>query len=93
MSFRNPLAGFWKTCGIGLFYRNYRSLLEETRWLDCWLASVCLETHCLGQNPWFLSPGTTLYTLGWESAESTHGLPYRRGGKGVRANSFTPSSI
>ena len=48
MCFRTPLAGFWKTCGIGLFYRNYRSLLEETRWLDCWLASVCLETRWLG---------------------------------------------
>ena len=58
--FRNPLAGFWKTCGIGLFYRNYRSLLEETHWLDCCLASVCLETRCLGQKPWFLSPGTTV---------------------------------
>jgi hypothetical protein len=40
-----PLAGFWKTCGIGLFYRNYRSLVEETRWLGCWIASVCLKTR------------------------------------------------
>jgi hypothetical protein len=44
MCFRYPLAGFWKTCGIGLFYRNYRSLLEETCWLDCWLDRVLRNT-------------------------------------------------
>ena len=33
-----------KICVISLFYRYYRSLLEETRWLGCWLIYVCLQT-------------------------------------------------
>ena len=31
--------------------------------LGCWLIYACLETRWLGQNPWFLSPGATLYSL------------------------------
>ena len=38
-----------KTCGIGVFYRNYRLLLEETLCLGAGFLSVCLET------PWHLS--------------------------------------
>ena len=45
-----------KTCGVGRCYRDYRSLLEETRWLGCWLLFVCLETRWPGQSPQFLSP-------------------------------------
>ena len=54
------LLGMRKACGIGLLYRNYRCLLEETRWLGCWLIYVCLETRWLGQKTWFLSPGPVL---------------------------------
>ena len=54
--------GVRKTCGIGLFYRNYRPLLQETGWLVSDFISVCLETRWLGQKKWFLCPGTTLYT-------------------------------
>ena len=53
--------GVRKTCGIGLFYRNYRPLLQETGWLGSDFISVCLETRWLGQKRWFLSPGLTLY--------------------------------
>ena len=53
--------GVRKTCGIGLFYRNYRPLLQETGWLVSDFISVCLETRWLGQKKWFLCPGTTLY--------------------------------
>ena len=53
--------GVRKTCGIGLFYRNYRPLLQETSWLGSDFISVCLETRWLGQKKWFLCPGTTLY--------------------------------
>ena len=28
--------------GIGLGFRNYRSILEETRWLGCWLIYVVI---------------------------------------------------
>ena len=52
--------GVRKTCGIGLFYRNYRPLLQETGWLGSDFISVCLETRWLGQKRWFLSPGLTL---------------------------------
>jgi hypothetical protein len=55
--------GVRKTCGIGLFYRNYRPLLQETGWLGSDFISVCLETRWLGQKPWFLSPGTLLYHI------------------------------
>ena len=53
--------GVRKTCGIGLFYRNYRPLLQETGWLVSDFISVCLETRWLGQKKWFLCPGTLLY--------------------------------
>ena len=53
--------GVLKTCGIGLFYRNYRPLLQETGWLVSDFISVCLETRWLGQKRWFLCAGTTLY--------------------------------
>jgi len=43
-------------------------LLEEPRWQDCWLASVCLETRWLGQKAWFSSPGMLLYT--WRGRET-----------------------
>ena len=33
--------GVRKTCGIGLFYRNYRPLLQETGWLVSDFISVC----------------------------------------------------
>ena len=62
--FKTRWLGVRKTCGIGLFYRNYRPLLQETGWLGSDFISMCLETRCLGQNPWFLSPGTTLYYPG-----------------------------
>ena len=52
--------GVLKTCGIGLLYRNYRPLLQETGWLVSDFISVCLETRWLGQKKWFLCPGTTL---------------------------------
>jgi hypothetical protein len=52
--------GVQKNCGIGLFYRNYRSLLEETGWLGAGFISVCLETRWLGPKPWFLFSGTLL---------------------------------
>ena len=52
--------GVRKTCGIGLFYRNYRPLLQETGWLGSDFISVCLETRWLGQKPWFLFAGLTL---------------------------------
>ena len=54
--------GVQKTCGIGLFYRNYRLLLQETGWLVSDFIGVCLETRWLGQKKWFLCPGTTLYS-------------------------------
>ena len=47
LSFRNPLSWCAKICGIGLFYRNYRLLLEETLCLGAGLI-VCLETHGSG---------------------------------------------
>jgi hypothetical protein len=40
-----------KTCGIGLFYRNYRSLLEETGWLGCWLHQCVLRNMLAGSKP------------------------------------------
>ena len=40
--------GVRKTCGIGLFYRNYRSLLEETGWLGCWLHQCVLRNTLAG---------------------------------------------
>ena len=52
--------GVRKTCGIGLFYRNYRPLLQETGWLGSDFISVCLETRWLGQKPWFLCAGMRL---------------------------------
>ena len=52
--------GVRKTCGIGLFYRNYRPLLQETGWLVSDFISVCLETRWLGEKKWFLCPGTLL---------------------------------
>jgi len=55
--------GVRKTCGMGLFYRNYRPLLQETGWLVSDFISVCLETRWLGQKKWFLCPGTTLYVF------------------------------
>ena len=55
--------GVRKTCGIGLFYRNYRPLLQETGWLVSDFISVRLETRWLGQKKWFLCPGSTLYPL------------------------------
>ena len=33
MYVRNTLVGCAETCGIGLFYRSYRPLLQETGWL------------------------------------------------------------
>ena len=53
--------GVRKNCGVGLFYRNYRSLVEEIGWLVSDFISVCLETCWLVQNPWFLCPGMLLY--------------------------------
>ena len=35
--------GVRRTCGIGLFYRNYRPLLEETGWLGFWLHQCSLS--------------------------------------------------
>jgi hypothetical protein len=37
--------GVRKTCGMGLFYRDYRSLLEETGWLGAGFIYVCLKTR------------------------------------------------
>ena len=37
--------GARKTYGIGHFYRNYMSLLEEIHWLGVWLISVRQETR------------------------------------------------
>jgi hypothetical protein len=37
-----------KTCGIDLFSRNYRLLLQETLCLGAGFLSVCLETHLSG---------------------------------------------
>ena len=48
--------GVRKTCGIGLFYRNYRPLLEETLWLGAGFISVCLETHWLRLKHAFYMP-------------------------------------
>ena len=69
--------GVRKTCGIGLFYRNYRPLLQETGWLVSDFISVCLETRWLGQKKWFLSPGSTLYAFaqqdgGADTADDDH---------------------
>ena len=61
MCFRNWLAGCAKTCGIGLFCRNYRPLFEETGWLGSDFICVSLETRWLGLKPCFLIPGSTLY--------------------------------
>ena len=44
--------GVRKPCGIGLFYRNYKPLSEETGWLGADFISVCLETRWLGQKQW-----------------------------------------
>ena len=42
-----------KPNGIGLFYRNYRSLLEETSWLrlGAGFINVGLETRLAGSKP------------------------------------------
>ena len=37
--------GVRKTCGIGIFFSNYRPRLEETGWLSTDFISVCLETR------------------------------------------------
>ena len=42
--------GVRKSCGIGLFYKNCRSLLQETGWLVSDFISVCLETRCVLRN-------------------------------------------
>jgi len=55
--------GVRKTCEIGLFYRNYRPLLQETGWLVSDFISVCLETRWLGQKKWFLCLGTQPYRI------------------------------
>jgi hypothetical protein len=46
--FRNPLMGVRETCGIGLFYRNCRSLSPETGWLGCWLHQCVLKKSLAG---------------------------------------------
>ena len=69
--------GVRKTCGIGLFYRNYRPLLQETGWLVSDFISVCLETRWLGQKKWFLCPGAGMPPEGL--AEQVRPRKFRRG--------------
>ena len=72
-----------KTCGKGLFYRNYRPLLQETGWLVSDFISVCLETRWLGQKKWFLCPGSTLYGVCSMSHSSCRD-PYMPRSQGLR---------
>ena len=56
--------GVRKTCGIGLLYRNYRSLLEETGWLGCWLHQCVLRNTLAGSKKVVsISRTTTVHLL------------------------------